>query len=280
MRSTPGGAQDSRQRTAKRTPRSQTKPDSCPDYGQEDMDLSLVGAGDAGTPIASSPAPGLSISRSPLAHRNRTTQATHDKPKTDAKKTPKSSGQEGSQSEPRRGRPPGSRNKATVASGSNQPPGSAPSCTQTSSTVPARPSGLRNVAWPVDGIAIVIDSPSKPASKRSMNKTYDCHWKACDAKLQSLDTLRKHVYTHCERAEHGAYPCLWANCGTKRAIRLKDSIDDKITRVPFDFSTENLWGKHVDKRHLDHLAWDIGEGPPSYPLGNSPPPFHCFPTQH
>ena len=269
VRSTPGGTQDSRQRTPKRTPRSQTNRVPGLGNGQEDVDLSLVGAGDAGTPTASSPATVPANDRSPLAHRDQTSQAIRNRPATDAKKTPKSSLREGSQSVPRRGRPLGSRNKASAVSNSSPVPGSAPSRSQPNSTVPTRPSGLRNVAWPVDGIAIVIESPSKPASKRPLSKTYDCQWKACDAKLHNLETLRTHVHTHYERTQHGAFSCLWANCGTKKAVRLMDSIDDKIMRVPFDFSTVNLWEKHVDKRHLDRLAWDAGEGPPSHPSGNS-----------
>ena len=156
-------------------------------------------------------------------------------------------------------------------------------------STPARPSGLRNEVMisPAAGFAVVIPSPrrtdqrSRPENEGSPNKSqigkasltapipkrqaYTCRWRACQAKLHNLETLRKHVHNHRkEFDEESDYQCLWTGCGKSRII----ASDTNAEREPLEFKSETSWERHMDGRHLDHYAWELGDGPSPHPSGH------------
>ena len=156
-------------------------------------------------------------------------------------------------------------------------------------TTPARPSGLRNEVTfsPAAGFAVVIPSPrrtdqkSRPENEGSSSKlqtgkasstapipkrqAYTCRWKACQAELHNLETLRKHVHSHRnEFDEESDYQCLWTGCGKSRI----SASDTNAEREPLGFKSETSWERHMDGRHLDHYAWELGDGPSPHPSGH------------
>ena len=156
-------------------------------------------------------------------------------------------------------------------------------------TTPARPSGLRNelTISPAAGFAVVIPSPrridprSRPENEGSPYKpqvgkanstapipkrhAYTCRWKACQAELHNLETLRKHVHSHQnEFDEESNYQCLWTGCGKSRI----SASDTNAEREPLEFKSETSWERHMDGRHLDHYAWELGDGPSPHPSGH------------
>lgn len=161
-------------------------------------------------------------------------------------------------------------------------------------TTPARPSGLRNelTVSPAAGFAVVIPSPpkragqaSRPGSEASSKKqfrntsspapipkrqVYRCRWQDCLAELHNLDTLHKHVRKHMDEFEEdGDYECLWAGCGNSRIGAT--STDE---RDPLHFTSAVTWERHMDGRHLDQYAWDLGDGPSPHPSGTFAIPSH------
>lgn len=167
-------------------------------------------------------------------------------------------------------------------------------------TTPARPSGLRNelTVSPAAGFAVVIPSPPKRAgqiskleSKASPQKqhrtttspapipkrqVYKCRWQDCLAELHNLETLRKHVHKHMDEFEEdNDYECLWAGCGNSRIGAT--GIDE---RDPLHFTSAVTWERHMDGRHLDQYAWDLGDGPSPHPSGQlytpTPTPSHLL----
>lgn len=176
----------------------------------------------------------------------------------------------------RRGRPPGAKNKHPRKSDSsismiNQVNvASRPRV----DTTPARPSGLRNIVAPSDGIAVVVPSPSPskpyqenrrsggavPSTKRSsqpsapIHRVYECRWKDCPAELHNLETLRKHVRRHRDAFDEPPYPCLWEGCRANRTTNAEEP-------EPLDFQTDASWNKHMNGRHIEHYAWLLGDGP-------------------
>ena len=201
-------------------------------------------------------------------------------------------------SEPkRRGRPPGSKDKSIRKNVAILKSGDKPTRTHPRSsllnTTPARPSTLRQTMTPTDGVAVVIESPSKVNTEKVRNvdlgrprkrrkaspksrqpsspnhQVYKCQWKSCPAKLHNLETLRKHIRLHREGYPAGPFPCLWAGCGTGKV----SSDDHKAQRQPLEFETETGWDRHMEGRHLDRYAWELGDGPSTQPSG-----ITLFPT--
>jgi hypothetical protein len=77
-------------------------------------------------------------------------------------------------------------------------------------------------------------------------QVYKCRWTDCDAQLHSLDVLKKHVLkVHGKSDEENQYPCLWRGCADK---------DETFEDIP-------AWLGHVDKEHLQPVAWKLGDGP-------------------
>lgn len=195
-----------------------------------------------------------------------------------------------------RGRPPGAKNKnprpekgapkktslSTDSQGNEVTP-PLPRPRRVDST-PARPSGLRNALTPTDGIAVLIASPSPsvagggPGSKAKSKapyveekssdrhpstpsyQIYKCLWKDCPAELHNLATLRKHVVKHGNQFGDGPFPCLWADChDSKGAAEPGDSEQDKCPRL--SFTSEAAWDRHIEGRHVNAIAWELGDGP-------------------
>ncbi|KAL8823707.1 MAG: hypothetical protein Q9191_005619 [Dirinaria sp. TL-2023a] len=174
------------------------------------------------------------------------------------------------------GRPRGSKNKqprkSRGSTSSNNLTPTQPSTPMTSnsafrkpSSTPLRSSGLKNEISRSSGFAVVIPSPEKENrsgeskfthSKRRKNQVYKCRWKGCSGELHNLDTLRKHVYGHIhdfDEEENRTLYCLWEGCETSDG------------RSPLPFRSATSWHRHMDGRHLDPFAWELGDGPSPHP---------------
>lgn len=186
----------------------------------------------------------------------------------------------------RRGRPPGSKNRAPRESTTTSPHNGA-STGPGSSTGPLRQSGLRNAMNSSDGFAVVIGSrlsattseqnkkgnrePKKTKSTRRggvVHKVYKCRWNDCPYELHNLQTLRKHVYKHREQYAEGPFPCCWADCGTIN-LSHEDTDNDENALIPLEFNTVSAWEFHIDAKHLNIIAWDMGDGPSSSGASNT-----------
>lgn len=82
-------------------------------------------------------------------------------------------------------------------------------------------------------------------------QVYKCRWLGCSAELHSLEVLKKHIIKiHGQASAQDTYPCLWQSCRAKSGGEQSatfDHIDD--------------WLAHVDKDHLQPVAWKLGDGP-------------------
>lgn len=201
----------------------------------------------------------------------------------------------------RRGRPPGSKNRTPQSSGSRAQ-GQFTVATRPKSsanTTPAR-SALRNASTPLgdQAFAVIIDpnsrntspgrsdsrpkrkSESRDPSRRTRGrpsaaskaepsyKVYECRWKDCKAELHNLDTLRKHVRkVHRAKAAFGGIPCLWTGCGKVSFVQDRKTGRHNRVHQNLDFGAEELWDQHMDKKHLEPFAWDLGDGPSAGPSG-------------
>ncbi|KAL8695555.1 MAG: hypothetical protein Q9224_003358 [Gallowayella concinna] len=182
----------------------------------------------------------------------------------------------------RRGRPPGAKNKQPRKSSGTLEPMNMPSRPRIDTT-PARPSGLRNTVASADGIAVVIPSPSPSIAdtKRSrgrprkqsprtsqqstpIHRIYKCKWKGCLAELHNLETLKKHVTKHGDKFA-GPFPCLWKDCGRVAHDEGEDdepkAEKEEPESQPLEYPTKDIWGKHMERRHLVEYAWKLGDGP-------------------
>ena len=153
------------------------------------------------------------------------------------------------------------------------------SVNQRTTTTPVRPSSLRNEVAVTSPFAVVIPqrSPdvvesSAPSQARNSKKVkrspppkyqiYKCRWRDCKSELHNLEPWRRHVRTHMEEFDEDL-KCLWEGCGsTKVAGASTDSV-----RQPLEFKSETAWERHIDGRHLDHYAWELGDGPSTHPSG-------------
>lgn len=259
-------------------------------FNRENDDVSMLGAGQSTSSMSTSKRPGMD-------HLSATPQSSL------TAKIRSVTGSGESSSEPRRrGRPPGAKNKGPRRSSTHLPSNmSVPNrphpdtalnprlepmstninteSTKSVSTTPAKPSSLRNevMTSPTAGFAVVVPSPnrashtSRPVNQGSITKiqpapipkhqVYKCRWESCLAELHNLETLRKHVHKHMDEFnENFDYECLWTGCGSS-------SIDLDAQRKPLRFKSAISWERHMDGRHLDHYAWDLGDGPSPHPSG-------------
>jgi len=201
----------------------------------------------------------------------------------------------------RRGRPPGSKNRTPQSSASHADGRlSFPTRPKSSAnTTPAR-SALRNASTPLGDqpFAIIVDPtsrtthfrrsesqrkrkselrdpsrrtrgrPSAASKAEPTYKVYACRWKDCQAELHNLETLRKHVRkVHRTKAAFGGIPCLWAGCGKVSFVQDRKTGRHNRVHQCLDFGTEDLWDQHMDKKHLEPFAWDLGDGPSAGPSG-------------
>ena len=197
-----------------------------------------------------------------------------------------------------RGRPPGSKDKslrknAAILRATDTSIRTLPGSSATNTT-PARPSGLRHTMTPSDGIAVLIESPkqtdsgerkrrSKSQEPRKQKKAtpsgrhpsspnheiYKCQWNGCQSKLHNLETLRKHVRMHRDGYPIGPFPCLWADCGPSKVSKGEPKAESELQWL--EFGTRTVWEKHMESKHLDRYAWELGDGPSTHPSGK--PPF-------
>lgn len=65
-----------------------------------------------------------------------------------------------------------------------------------------------------------------------------------------------------EFEEDNDYECLWAGCGNSRI-----GATGTDEREPLHFKSAITWERHMDGRHLDQYAWDLGDGPSPHPSG-------------
>lgn len=89
-----------------------------------------------------------------------------------------------------------------------------------------------------------------PAAKQEQQlrepeyQVYKCEWADCRAELHSLDTLKKHIVKVHGKPEKGSYSCLWSDC-----------------QASPEFGEIEDWMNHIDKEHLQPIAWKLGDGP-------------------
>lgn len=94
-------------------------------------------------------------------------------------------------------------------------------------------------------------STSRPESQLQEPKyqVYKCHWLDCDAQLHSLEVLKKHVTkVHDRQHAEDKYRCRWRGCSSN-------------TDAAFPFKDISGWLGHIDKEHLQPVAWKLGDGP-------------------
>ena len=121
--------------------------------------------------------------------------------------------------------------------------------------------------------------PSQRATSPSF-QVFNCRWQGCEAKLHNLETLRKHVFKlHGKRARLGddedvgeeteaKVPCLWAGCE-------QDGIFSS-TSGPRRFASKDDWKHHIEKKHMEAIAWELGDGPSAHPSGIVSYPDHSI----
>ena len=189
----------------------------------------------------------------------------------------------------------------------------------TSTTTPAQPSGLRNAMsstggisdlrngiTPTDGIAVMIPSrspsvaktPNTESAKRGRPKkmpvpsvrypfqpsykVFKCLWENCPAELHNLETLKKHVRKHRDKFEKAPFPCLWANCYNSNISVPKKPQDigsSECKRERLSFESGEAWEKHLERKHVSAVAWELGDGPATHSSGVDAHsdffPHHC-----
>lgn len=87
---------------------------------------------------------------------------------------------------------------------------------------------------------------------------YKCQWLDCSAELHSLEVLKKHVIkVHGRPDTDGSFHCLWKGC--KEANKQAASGRPQSQSAEFEDIAD--WLLHVDKDHLQPVAWTLGDGP-------------------
>ncbi|KAK0901551.1 hypothetical protein LTS16_020247 [Friedmanniomyces endolithicus] len=102
-------------------------------------------------------------------------------------------------------------------------------------------------------------------------QVWKCGWRGCKAELHNLDTLKKHVVkVHGKANGRREFECLWKGCegggqvgkgkGKQTAQGEEDDDDDDDVEVA-SFPDLARWLEHVNKSHLQPIAWKLGDGP-------------------
>jgi hypothetical protein len=93
-------------------------------------------------------------------------------------------------------------------------------------------------------------------------QVYQCKWKDCDAELDNLERLKKHVIKmHGIPTDVGEFACRWVDCrsrGLHVDVHGKARAGDGQLST---FETIEFWAKHVNKAHIEAVAWKLGDGP-------------------
>ena len=194
------------------------------------------------------------------------------------------------------GRPPGSANRSGTSETEPKKRGR-PVGSGTSSR--GRPSGRgRPISYrtevPKDGIGILMPSRSPSISsylshvesipevdKRKKGRksrqavtpnyqVFKCQWQGCGSELHNLETLRKHIYKIHSRVENSEgegsaeavvkkIPCLWRGCEQEGVFSSTNGV--------MRFADRDSWKAHVERAHLETVAWELGDGPSTHPSG-------------
>lgn len=89
---------------------------------------------------------------------------------------------------------------------------------------------------------------------------FNCMWQDCNAELHNLDVLKKHVTkVHGKRNGQDIFNCLWQDC--HHSSKHVTSQSKTKASAPASFSDVADWVKHVDRAHLQEVAWKLGDGP-------------------
>lgn len=78
-----------------------------------------------------------------------------------------------------------------------------------------------------------------------------CEWSGCQAMLNNLETLRRHIGAAHGAEARGKLRCRWGKC---------DGFEPSEPAHPVVFETVEALGDHVDARHIESLAWHLGDG--------------------
>lgn len=203
-----------------------------------------------------------------------------------------------------RGRPPGSVNRSSISE-TTTPDRSAPKARgRPRGSTRGTPSRGRasnrggqtsyRTKVPPDGIGVLLPSRSPSTSSRLSHiestpdaekrrkgrpsrqatvprfQVFRCQWEGCHAELHNLATLRKHVFKlHGKETDtegeakfevvNTKVPCLWFGCE-------QEGVFSSTTGV-LKFADRDSWKMHVEKRHLETVAWELGDGPSTTPSG-------------
>lgn len=97
---------------------------------------------------------------------------------------------------------------------------------------------------------------------------YICEWLDCKAELQNLETLRKHlVVVHGKKLPSGTIVCQWAKCGSIENVWNPLTLKAQKEYNHPDFDDLDSFKDHVEKAHLNAIAWHMGDGPKGSLLG-------------
>lgn len=89
-------------------------------------------------------------------------------------------------------------------------------------------------------------------------QVWKCRWQDCSAELHNLETLKKHVVKlHGKANANGVFECLWEGC----IYSNNHCGKGKHQATPVNLGQINEWLSHVDKKHLEPVAWELGDGP-------------------
>lgn len=93
-------------------------------------------------------------------------------------------------------------------------------------------------------------------------RIYACHWRDCKAELHNLGNLKKHVIKmHGRPKKDGMFECQWLLCGAEVAGRQFSGKGKAPEKAAAEWEEIHKWMDHVDKEHLQPVAWELGDGP-------------------
>ncbi|KAK4494836.1 hypothetical protein PRZ48_014192 [Zasmidium cellare] len=105
-------------------------------------------------------------------------------------------------------------------------------------------------------------TPMVEKSVQPVYQVYECKWSDCTAQLDNLERLKKHVVKlHGGQNADNRFECQWQPCQSQGK---RVDANGMIQASGEDFATfDDIadWMKHVNKVHLDEVAWKQGDGP-------------------
>lgn len=106
------------------------------------------------------------------------------------------------------------------------------------------------------------------------HRVYACRWRDCKAELHNLDTLKKHVIKMHGRPNNGGMlECQWQSCEAGPAGSNSSGKINVSEKAVAEWEDIHEWTEHVDKEHLQPVAWKLGDGPRG---GLASTQFHAF----